>query len=97
SIFTMADFLAYLFPGILSLSGIYVLLLLTPLQHFLKLPEEIGAWLAFLILSYLTGVLIGTVTDALVRERPKTLRRKQNKGNIQIHDDKLKAAVMEAF
>jgi hypothetical protein len=97
SLFTIADFLAYLFPGILSLSGLYLLLLLTPLQYYLKLPEEIGGWLAFLILSYLTGVLIGTVTDALVRERPKTLRRKQNKGNIQIHDDKLKTAVMEAF
>jgi hypothetical protein len=97
SLFTVADFLAYLFPGMLSLSGLYVLLLLTPLQHFLKPPQEIAGGLAFLILSYLTGVLIGTVTDALVRERPKTLRRKQNKGNIQIHDDKLKIAVMEAF
>ena len=99
SLFTIADFLAYLFPGVLSLSGIYAILLLTPFQHFLQPPKDIGigGWLAFLFLSYITGVLIATVTDTLFRERPKSLRRKQNKGNIQIHDDKLKAAVVEAF
>jgi hypothetical protein len=99
SLFTIADFLAYLFPGVLSLGGIYAILLLTPLQNVLQPPKDIGigGWLAFLFLSYVTGVLIATVTDTLFRERPKALRRQLNKGNIQIHDDKLKTAVMEAF
>jgi hypothetical protein len=99
SLFTIADFLAYLFPGAVSLSGIYVILLLTPLQNILPPPKDIGigGWIALLFLSYITGVLIATITDTFFRERPKSLRRKLNKGEIQIHDDKLKKEVMEAF
>ncbi|MCB9134395.1 MAG: hypothetical protein H6636_03145 [Anaerolineales bacterium] len=99
NVFSIADFLAYLFPGVLSLSGIYAILLITPLKNFLPSPGVIGlgGWAAFLFLSYITGVLIATVTDTFFRERPKSLRRKQNKGSIQIHDEKLKAEVLEAF
>jgi len=72
-------------------------LLLTPLQYFIKPPQDIGAWLAFLVVSYIFGVLLSTITDIFFRFRPKSTRRKQNKGNIQIHDEKLKKAVFLAF
>jgi hypothetical protein len=100
SVFSVADFLAYLFPGILSLSGIYLLLLATPLQPLIQLPKDsmnIGIWLVLLVISYVVGVLISTVIGYLFRERPGALRRKQNKGNIQIHDQELKIAVVSAF
>lgn len=99
SLFTIADFLAYLFPGALSLSGIYAILLLTPIQNVLPPPKDIGVGgaIVLLFLSYITGVLVATVTDTFFRERPKSLRRKLNKGNIQINDDKLMIEVMEAF
>lgn len=95
--FSIADLLAYLFPGILSLSGIYLLLLLTPFRNLLNLPQDVGTSLVFLVISYIIGVLFSTFTDVILREHPKSIRRKQNKGNIQIHDERLKAAVVLAF
>ena len=97
SAFSIADLLAYLFPGILSLSGIYMILSLTPIRYFLQLPQDIGESLAFLVLSYITGVLVSAITDVVYRENPKSTRRRQNKGAIQFHDEKLKAAVVVAF
>lgn len=99
SAFSIADFLAYLFPGFLGLGGIYAILLLTPLQIFLPNPSEIelGGWIAIFFISYIVGVIISSLTDAAFRQGSSSLRRKKNKGNIQIHDEKLKSAVKEAF
>jgi prepilin signal peptidase PulO-like enzyme (type II secretory pathway) len=95
--FSIADLLAYLFPGILSLSGIYLILFLTPFRPLLKLPQDVGTSLVFLVISYIIGVLISTITDMIFREHRRSIRRKQNKGTIQIHDEKLKEAVVSAF
>jgi hypothetical protein len=97
--FSIADFLAYLFPGIFSLGGIYAIMLLTPLQIFLPNPYNIGlgGWIAIFCISYIIGVIVSGITDAVFRRSSRSNRRKINKGTIQIHDEKLKVAVKEAF
>ena len=97
SAFSIADFLAYLFPGIMSLGGIYLLLCLTPMQYLIQPPEDVGAWLAVLVISYIVGIFISTLTEMFFRRGVRSKRIIQNKGNIQIHDEKLKLVVIEAF
>lgn len=95
--FSIADFLAYLFPGVLSLSGIYAILLLTPFRSNISLPQDAGSSLIFLIFSCVTGVLVSTFVEIIYREISNSKRRKLNKGNIQLHDEELKNAVVVAF
>jgi hypothetical protein len=98
NVFSIADFLAYLFPGMLSLSGLYVILLLLPIDASIpKPPDNLGFWVFLLGLSYIFGVLHASVTDLFFREYGREKRGDKNKGNIQIKDEKLKMAVIDAF
>lgn len=96
-VFSIADVLANLFPGMLGLLGIYLLLLTTPFGKLLQLPQDLGTSLAFFIMSYITGALIHSISDLIFRENPKSNRRRLNKGYVQIHDEKIRREVISAF
>lgn len=96
-VFSIADVLANLFPGMFGLLGIYLLLLPTPFGKLLQLPQDLGTSLVFFIMSYITGALIHSVSDLIFRESPKSNRRRLNKGYVQIHDEKIRNEVVAAF
>lgn len=57
--FSIKDFLAYLFPGSVSLFGIYLLLWLTPLKDEMSLEQHsLFAILFLLIISYSIGIIL---------------------------------------
>jgi len=67
--FSLVDFLAYLFPGILTTLGIYLLLLLTPLMHVMQgVSLDTGIGLLFLALSYIVGIITSGFAEIAFRE-----------------------------
>ncbi len=67
--FSLIDFLAYLFPGMLGTLGIYLLLFLTPLKDTLaNLPKDFTVGILFLALSYVLGVIFSGFAELLMRE-----------------------------
>jgi hypothetical protein len=66
--FSFTDFLAYLFPGIVSVLGIYFLLLLSPAENLLgKVPLDITTGILFLVISYVVGVIFSGFSSNLVK------------------------------
>lgn len=64
--FSLTDFLAYLFPGIFSLIGICVMLLLTPLKSILiTLQIDLNITILFLVFSFILGVLMSGIAEIL--------------------------------
>lgn len=62
--FSLEDFLAYLFPGIVGLAGIYSILLLTPLQILLsQLPNDVFTGIVLLVVSYIVGVFLSGISE----------------------------------
>ncbi len=62
--FSLEDFLAYLFPGIVGTLGLYVLLLLTPLSSLLTtLPLDLATGVLLLALSYVIGVVLSGLAE----------------------------------
>lgn len=67
--FSLTDFLAYLFPGVFATAGLYLLLLLTPLETLLaNLPTDLTAGILFLVLSYVMGVVVSGVAEILTHK-----------------------------
>ena len=73
--FSLADFLAYLFPGIFGTMGIYSLLMLTPLsQSLINIPTDLTTGILFLGLSYILGVVLSGFTEIFTSQfRYKTI------------------------
>jgi uncharacterized membrane protein YhaH (DUF805 family) len=68
--FSLVDFLAYLFPGIIGSLGIVMLLLLTPLQDEVSsAANNITAGILFLTASYIVGVLIAGFSEIVTKWR----------------------------
>ena len=62
--FSLEDFLAYFFPGVIASCGIFVLLLLTPLHATLvSLPKDITTGVIFVVLSYILGVVLSGFSE----------------------------------
>jgi hypothetical protein len=65
--FSLEDFLAYLFPGVVAGLGIYVLLLLTPLKAIQAIdPANIGTGILFLVISYILGVIFSGMSELVI-------------------------------
>lgn len=65
--FSLEDFLAYLFPGVVGLAGIYSILLLTPLQVPLsQLPTDVFMSIILLIVGYIVGVFLSGISEILL-------------------------------
>lgn len=62
--FSLADFLAYLFPGIFGTMGLYYLLMLTPLrQSLVNFSTDLTTGILFLAFSYIFGVILSGFTE----------------------------------
>ncbi len=79
--FSFTDFLAYFFPGAVAVVGLYLLLLLSPLQEYLvDVPFDITTGLVFLIFSYIIGVILSPFSSRVVRffEKLSKFKSSQN-------------------
>lgn len=93
--FSFTDFLAYLFPGIMSVFGIYILLILTPVSVILaKISLDITTGILFLVASYVLGVIFSGFSSDLVGLIERLQRYKDIRKTIPINnfqEDILKA------
>jgi hypothetical protein len=73
--FSLVDFLAYLFPGIVGTLGLYILLLLTPLQDPLRrFPTGLTTGVLFLTVSFILGVIFSGFSELAVKRRRSKIR-----------------------
>ena len=93
SCFALADFLAFLFPSIFTLSGGYfiVLLLLPVNSSFANFSPDLTTGIFFLVFSYIVGVLVAGVAEISVN----WLRHKKNDNNIPLPG--FEAEIKDAF
>jgi len=93
--FSFTDFLAYLFPGIMSVFGIYFLLMLSPAHNLLsKISLDITTGVLFLVISYVIGVIFSGFSSNLVKLIEKLQKYKDVRKTIpfdDFRDDVLKA------
>ncbi|MCI0555311.1 MAG: hypothetical protein L0287_30560 [Anaerolineae bacterium] len=62
--FSLTDFLAYLFPGVFAATGLYFLLLLTPLRTAMtNFPTDLNTGVLFLVFSFIIGVLVAGIAE----------------------------------
>jgi hypothetical protein len=90
--FSLTDFLAYLFPGIFFLTGLYFLLLLTPLKFSLQDFTDLNltAGILFLAVSFIFGVIISGFAEILTHSS-------RHKDDIQIPLDGFEKDIRAAF
>ena len=95
--FSLEDFLAYFFPGVTAASGIYVLLLLTPLKSSLALlSADITTSIIFLVLSYIVGILLSGFSELVFRFYDTRKKVQSHKDAIPLQDD-IRKAIVEAY
>jgi hypothetical protein len=96
--FSLEDFLAYLFPGVIGTLGIYILLLLTPLQtSLINLPIDFTTGIIFLVLSYIVGILLSCFPEWVLRHYEPKLDANKPKDTIPLQDDLISGAIKDAF
>jgi hypothetical protein len=98
--FSFTDFLAYFFPGSFSILGICCLLVLTPAQPILaSMPVDIATGIAFLIVSYIVGVILSGFSSVLVSQIVKLTKMKDVKNLIpnNIIKDEIVSAFCDVF
>jgi hypothetical protein len=94
--FSFTDFLAYLFPGIMSIFGLYSLLLLTPAQYLLnKVSLDITTGILFLVISYVMGVIFSGFSRNLVTLIEKLTKYKDVRKTMPFDD--FRDEVIKAF
>ncbi|HSB01667.1 MAG TPA: hypothetical protein VLE49_13535 [Anaerolineales bacterium] len=95
--FSLEDFLAYFFPGVIAASGVYALLLLTPLKSSLALlSADITTGIIFLVLSYIAGILLSGFSEIAFRFYDTRRKAQSQKDAIPLQDD-LRRAIIEAY
>jgi hypothetical protein len=67
--FSLVDFLAYLFPGFIGVSGFYALLLLTPPGSSLTVLPDFTTGILLLTLSYIVGVVLSGPAEIIIKLR----------------------------
>lgn len=94
--FSFNDFLAYLFPGMANISGIYVLFLLTPFGKNLTLPQgDLVNLVVFVSISYICGILFAGISGSILRFIEKIQHFNNPKDFIPFHD--FKSEIITAF
>jgi hypothetical protein len=89
--FSLEDFLAYFFPGVMGSLGIYALLQLSPLgQELPSLSTDLTTGIIFFVLSYIVGVIFSGFSELIFA------RVKGYKEVIPLNDD-LKQVILKAF
>jgi hypothetical protein len=67
--FSFEDFLAYFFPGVTALSGIYCgIKLIAPQIIIIKLSVNLFESLLFFIVSYILGVILSGISEIIVSQ-----------------------------
>jgi hypothetical protein len=62
--FSLEDFLAYFFPGVTGLLGIYILFQMTPVGSSLpSLTNDITTGIIFFVLSYIVGIIFSSFAE----------------------------------
>jgi uncharacterized membrane protein (DUF485 family) len=62
--FSLEDFLAYFFPGVTGLLGIYILFQMTPVGSSLpSLTDDITTGIIFFVLSYIVGIIFSSFAE----------------------------------
>ncbi len=68
--FSLVDFLAYMFPGVVGTLGLYILLLLTPLKDILQhLSADLATGILFLIVSFILGIVFSGFSEMAIKWR----------------------------
>jgi len=68
--FSLEDFLAYLFPGVIGTLGIYYLFLIIPFSNIDYLQINFLNGVIFFIISYLVGILLSSFSEAIIEIFP---------------------------
>lgn len=100
--FSIMDFLAYLFPGILDTIGIFLLLQLTPLKSmFNQNLDNLGTWIFLILTSYIIGVIVSGITSIFIRNSNNSTeasdKAKNIKNEMYIDDVNLQKEIKRAF
>ena len=98
--FSLEDFLAYLFPGIIGTLGLYLLLLLTPLNPLLvSMPMDLATGILVLALSYVIGIILSGFAEIVVDFARRRNPEKWAKNTIPVpkFEDRIKTAFDVVF
>lgn len=98
--FSFTDFLAYFFPGTLSVLGIYLLVILTPAQYlFRNISFDITTGISFIVISYVVGVVSSGFSSSIVRQIEKWQQYKDVRKIIPFDDfqDDIVKAFQDVF
>jgi len=94
--FSLVDFLAYFFPGLISTLGLSLLLLLTPLGTSLTLlPANFATGIILLTISYVIGVVLSGFAEIILRKGAKPESRLWVKAAIPIPE--FREEIISAF
>ena len=94
--FSFSDFLAYFFPGAFATLGLYLIFLLSPSQDtFSNFTLDFTTGIAFLILSYIVGVILSGFSSGLVKQIEK-LTKYKNPQDV-IPDDLFPLEVIQRY
>lgn len=81
--FSLMDFLAYFFPGIMGTLAIYVLLLLTPLRSSLAISGiDVTLGIIILSISHTIGVVLSGFSSPIVNRLQKATKVKNPRADI---------------
>ncbi|HXQ36189.1 MAG TPA: hypothetical protein VN843_19395 [Anaerolineales bacterium] len=72
--FSLTDFLAYFFPGLFAVVGLYLLILLTPIQTAL-IPADITTGIVFLAISYVVGIVLSGFSEWIEKTIERNTRQ----------------------
>jgi hypothetical protein len=99
--FSLADFLAYFFPGLFATIGIFLLLLVTPVQSTLaSISTDFITGAIFLALSYVVGVIISGFSMNMVNWISRAQNHENPRGSllpVQEFQDEVSEAFKDIF
>jgi hypothetical protein len=99
--FSLTDFLAYFFPGLFATIGIYLLLLLTPVQATLvSISADLITGAIFLALSYIMGVILSGFSMTMVDWISRAQKHKNPRGSllpVEQFQDEVRDAFKDVF
>lgn len=90
--FSLADFLAYFFPGLFSFLGLYMLMILTPIST--RTPTSTVGIITFIVLSYILGIILSGFSDLVTFQKNRASR---DKIPIKDFEDEICKACSEIF
>src|SRR5215471_9255717 len=95
--FSLTDFLAYLFPGTITMLALGALLSLSPLrQFFVRIPLNLVTGLVLVPIAYFFGIVNSSI-EASFAEKPHRLFKSANEVKKNIQLDGFETEVLGCF